>query len=745
MFLFVFYLALTRSLTTGIDSGAVFVGGASNDTFNSTDGFAPVTGVVQMTLTALDSIDGGAGNNILNVIDTVAVLIPASATVKNIQTANLTSALDVNGNVSGWTGLTTLNVVSSATADEAITAATTTTVTVSNSTAFGVDVIGGGGVLTITDGAAAITANNIAANAFTSAVITGGSTVAITDNSGVAAAVGSTLTTVTLNGNTGAASLIGKGLVNVTIANGVGASDVTITNATASHTQNLIVNGDTTGLVITDATATTVNVSAVTAASAVAIAAVAATTLNTSGAVGLTLDAGGAIYTALKTVNIANTGAFTADLSTATTATAAAITAINASTSTGANTVTITATQETYTGGSGVDKVTIDAIATKVIDGGAGTADEIIVNTATFATNPTKLTNFETLGMGTAATGGTFVATGFAHLHVGGTITGASAFNNIAANTDLTIDVLLNKALTYTLKDATSVTTDAVTIHVGNATIAGLDITTATGSVVTTGVELVTIDSLGTGIGTNTLANTNAGALSLTVTGGEAITLTGFAGSSLTTINTSAATKLVDVSALTVAAAGVTVTGGAGGIKVIGGAGVDTVTGGTGADTIATAAGNDIIVGGGGADLIGAGAGADSITISGTTSKIVQAAGDSGTNTSTTIQTAELTSTFDVVFGATAGTKINFGNASIVTGTLTTAATNLAAGVADTAVFARGAYSAAAGTFTYAANGADTAITYDSDVAGGVTAETIILVGYVSGASTAAAGVLTLV
>ena len=167
-----------------------------------------------------------------------------------------------------------------------------------------------------------------------------------------------------------------------------------------------------------------------------------------------------------------------------------------------------------------------------------------------------------------------------------------------------------------------------------------------------------------------------------------------------------------------------------------------TLAGNDKAQTLVTGAGVDSVVGGGGADVITAGKGADKITLSGTTSKIIQTAGDSGSNTSTTIQTAELTSTFDVVYGAADGLRLDLGNANIGTANLTTAGTNLAAGAQDTAVFARGAYDASAGTFTFAANGADTAVTYDSSSAAGVTAETIILVAYVPGASTAVGGII---
>jgi Ca2+-binding RTX toxin-like protein len=176
-------------------------------------------------------------------------------------------------------------------------------------------------------------------------------------------------------------------------------------------------------------------------------------------------------------------------------------------------------------------------------------------------------------------------------------------------------------------------------------------------------------------------------------------------------------------------------------------AGIQTVTGGTGVDTITGGTAADVIVGGGGADQITGGAGADNITISGTTSTIIQGIGASGTNAATTTQTSMLTSTFDVIVGATAGTQINLGNTDINTNTLTTEGINLAAPTTDDgAVFARGTYDSAAGTFSFAEDGADSALTYDSTINGGaITAETIILVGFVSGASTADLGVLTLV
>jgi len=170
------------------------------------------------------------------------------------------------------------------------------------------------------------------------------------------------------------------------------------------------------------------------------------------------------------------------------------------------------------------------------------------------------------------------------------------------------------------------------------------------------------------------------------------------------------------------------------GVNIVTGSGVDTITTGSGADFISSGGGNDVIVAGGGADEITAGAGADKITLSGAKTKLVMDnVGDSGTNTSTTIQTSQLTSTFDVVYGMVAGTTMQ-----LKTPTPGLTATNNAnlSGLDNTVVFARGTFDSAAGTFLYAANGADTAMTYDTTVGNGTAFETVILVGYVQGSTT---------
>ncbi|GJE43270.1 DUF4214 domain-containing protein [Methylobacterium soli] len=569
------------ALTTNIDN---LVGSSSNDTFNGTDA----------TFGALDKIDGGAGNDTLNLNDvTGATISLANTTITNVETLNLASTKGLNGgaiDVSKIAGLTAANFnLAAAGAGQTVTAATTTAVSVNSPAAQTVTIVGSGGALSVTAGAAAITVGKASgqaatdANALTSATIKGGSTVAVTDNSGKTAAgaadasIGSSLTTVSLDGNTGAATLTGNGITNVSIANGVDAGDVTITNATAAgHALNLTVNNDATGLIITDSTATSVSINATGKASAVALATAAATTLSATGTVALTLDAAGSAYTALKTATIAGSGGVTANLSSA-----ANLTAIDASTSTGENFITLDATKAAYAGGSGIDHVTIAAAPTQAITGGAGTADELVVNIASGfnASANTKIAGFEVLGLGTAATG-TYDATGFTGLHVGNALAGDVTFSNVAAGTALTVDAAPGKVVNYALKDASG-TADAATLNVGKATGTGLDLSGK--AIDFLGVETLTVNSLGTS-GTHKVSLTDTALTKLVVTGSENIAVSSTLTAALATVDASATTKGVDLSGLTLKAAATEI-GGAGADTFKGVAGLAVETGNAGADT----------------------------------------------------------------------------------------------------------------------------------------------------------------
>jgi hypothetical protein len=96
----------------------------------------------------------------------------------------------------------------------------------------------------------------------------------------------------------------------------------------------------------------------------------------------------------------------------------------------------------------------------------------------------------------------------------------------------------------------------------------------------------------------------------------------------------------------------------------------------------------------------------------------------------------QLTPGFDIVYCAVAGTVFDLNPLVGTSYDIVLAATNLA-GADNEVRFARGNYDASAGIFSYAANGVDTAVTYDNDVAlGAGTFETVIFVGFVAGSTT---------
>ena len=79
-------------------------------------------------VTALDNLDGGLGNNVLNYLDAAgATAVPASLTLKNVQTVNVRSAgaANVDLTAAGISGVTALNITEGSSAT--VKAAATTT------------------------------------------------------------------------------------------------------------------------------------------------------------------------------------------------------------------------------------------------------------------------------------------------------------------------------------------------------------------------------------------------------------------------------------------------------------------------------------------------------------------------------------------------------------------------------------------------------------------------------------------
>lgn len=121
----------TFTLTTGADT---FVGGSSADVFNALT--INADGADASTLTGFDSIDGGAGNDTLNIYtDTDATgtagnkTFPSTVTVKNVETINYKNAGATAGadiDASKFVGATAINQIGTAAADVINLAAGTT-------------------------------------------------------------------------------------------------------------------------------------------------------------------------------------------------------------------------------------------------------------------------------------------------------------------------------------------------------------------------------------------------------------------------------------------------------------------------------------------------------------------------------------------------------------------------------------------------------------------------------------------
>ena len=756
----------TYTLTEGID---ILTGTSNNDTFSSVSG--------NSTLTTLDTIDGGNGTDTLSVT-AVQQITANGVTVRNVEAAVLTSGADVSVDTSAWTGLKTLTVNSAGLNGQTFTAATTTSLNITNSTNQTMDIVGCGGAITVSNNGNVNVGQTAVANAITSVTVVGAANgaVKIQDRSGDAAATGKTLTTVSLDGQGGISTLTGDAISTINSAR-TGA-DVEVVAAAGTRGLAINLNGVTGGN-YKDATATAVTVTSTGAANVVADLDIAAakavtisgdkaltlTTTHFNAATSLTVNdsalvkiSGYSTLNKLTGVTITGAGGFSSNLSTQT-----ELAKIDASASTGANTLTIN-DETSYLGGSGVDTVTAAAAPTLTVDGGAGANDVFVVDAASFSLS--KVVNFETLGAGGLATGA-YSAAGFTNL-TQGAVTGAITWNSVAAGTGLTFIASPGQATTYTLKTDTSADVLNLTMKSSGAMV-GNSLTATT--VETVNISLVDSDSTKQ---VNTLTLVDTALKTVVITGNAGLTLTN-TNTTVTSVDASAVTNTAGTAASgfswttgilagassikgtstggdaidAAAAKAVTITAYAG-TNTITGSSTEgsTLTGGSGFDTINGGDGNDTIVGGGGADIIAAGAGADSITLSGSTatfSQFAQTGGASGANSATSNQISVLTSTFDVIRGVVAGTAMELDGVAN-TGVNLTAA-NLA-GTDGIVNFARGTYDAANGIFTYGAAGADTAVTYDTSLVGTIQQpipfETVILVGYVSASGTdLTAGVIT--
>ena len=228
----------TFTLTTAVDAPGTGAFATSNLTGNNNQIFGTVGGVAP-TYTPGDQIIGTAGSigNVLSIADGAAGGITnisaVAATVSNVSIVSVTSGEGVAINTTaGFTGLTTLNVTSAATAGNAdqITAAATTNVTVNDTatraTNAGTLTVNGGLAVTVTE------TNNDTGGGATLAPISIGATTA-------AAGQITVTNTDTLTGGSTSASITAKGAAGVTVNNtinegsGAGVGTIAVTGGAA--------------------------------------------------------------------------------------------------------------------------------------------------------------------------------------------------------------------------------------------------------------------------------------------------------------------------------------------------------------------------------------------------------------------------------------------------------------------------------------------------------------------------------
>jgi S-layer protein len=355
---------------------ASFTGGSGDDVFT-----AGVT-AANNHFSIGDAIDGGLGNDTLNIFTVGAATVPAGVSVSGIETINVVSATDANvfSTATGFTGLTALNVTGIE--NQTVTAAATTAITVTETGLATVDIVtvNGGSSVTVNSTGAGDTVDTA-----TGGTITVGATTAPTGTVTITATDTSALVAAGDVSQAGAILVTGGSTVNVTstIAATAAASATVLAGSVAvTHTGS--------DITVTGTSATT----AVTATQAATVAAVNSGTIGRVGIAGgdvIVNDANRASLTdagTIATVSITNAGVVTVNSGALTTLNlGGTLTTVNAGTSGALTTAANTTLAINLTGAVSTGALTVDTDYTTLNISGNTTASTIADLIATTATN----------------------------------------------------------------------------------------------------------------------------------------------------------------------------------------------------------------------------------------------------------------------------------------------------------------------------------------------------------------------
>jgi hypothetical protein len=532
----------TFTLTQGQD---VVVGTSGNDVINVTT-YNPATGLTTTNLSSIDSIDGGAGKDTLNLDLTGGTNSVSGVTIKNVEIVNLTGA--ATADASAFQGATNINFDAMGTSVTNL--AATTTVSFK------------GAATDITVGAAGASANVALGNVAEAAALNiGGSSLSSVTVSGTRAGttaaqalnvtIGKDVQTLTLNTNQ-------KSTLTVT-EDGASTKHLTTVDASAS-TGSLTVTGDTNlANVMTGAGDDAVTVAVATSssvASAVSTGAGNDTITTTNSGDGTTTINAGEGNNTVTATNSGTTSIAAGAGNDTITFTDSGKTTVDAGA--GNDTITVNKVADAGVvvhGGDGNDTVTIvgTLATTDVIDGGAGsdtisfagagsrTADDYIVFNK-------MVTGFETISFSSVE--GALDASKLAATYTGidladgSTVTGVTT-QAITAHGTLTVSGTGTLGVTEMADGTITATSDALQLTVKAA--GGNDVTaTLAGDVKTATVTLTnTVDSASN----PTVDRVAHFSLTADGTTDKSLTTLTLNGSGDATVNNNDGSKLVNVDA----------------------------------------------------------------------------------------------------------------------------------------------------------------------------------------------------
>jgi len=600
--------SLATALDTGVTASLATLDGVATNvpgtTFTLTDSIDTVTGTTgndtilaprvagSDTFSSLDNIDGGAGNDTLVIAGTAVDLANAAGvTVKNVETATIAAATTIDGNVSGWTGLTQLNLSAGDWIGNSgpIVAAATTNITVA-SAVKGVQ-LGGGKDVSVTT--ATTDTNDIgvdgAAGHVTVAQKGTGSVHIGTNWTGYGATIAAVQGDVTVSTAQGTIEVAGGTTLDASATGGVSLADQTAhvaakTAANNAYSAATVGNGgngtDASGVALTAlqaaATGFTNLAAALAPAGTTANYSADQTAVNSIGAATTAAVAAGSITVAQK---VTIDAAFIAGLVTSATAARAAALALVTPLQT-ANTSAVAAA------------VSADAAQDATLHAASLAADAVVTADTTIANVVKQVTvqDIVNTALTSATVKGNYGASGSQVGSAGGMqnyITDSSTLSNTL--TTVTLENTGNSELTGKAIDHVSATgmSGSVTVvntaaaHTQNFTVSGV-----TGGTYTD-ANATTVNVVSAGSATNVLTLVAGAATALNISGAAGLTLSGTTVDAAAVIDASASSGSNSISLAL-------------GQKYTGGTGADTVTatttGTVQAVTVDGGAGTDTLV-----------------------------------------------------------------------------------------------------------------------------------------------------